>query len=316
MGIRHLNKFLQKNCINAIKEINLLDLRNKTIVIDISIYLYKFTANNSLIESLFLMISLFRKYNISPLFIFDGKPPTEKNETLWVRKQIKQNAEKEYKILNEKLLTTENIKEKEIIQESMNILKKKFIRLKNKDIELAKKLIIYYGVSYIEAPYEADELCANMVINNKAFACLSEDMDLFVYGCPRVLRYFSLVNCSLVLYDLKLILDKLDFSQDQFKQICILSTNDYNTKKQNNLFTTIKYFDKFKKNNSYTNFINYLSNETNYIEQIDEYNTINELFNLKKDYLKSYTNICIVNGPIHFKNLKEILYQDNFIFVN
>ena len=194
MGIRHLNKFLQKNCINAIKEISLLDLRNKTIVIDISIYLYKFTANDSLIESLFLMISLFRKYNISPLFVFDGKPPTEKNETLWVRKQIKQNAEKEYKILNEKLLTTENIKEKEIIQDSMNILKKKFIRLKNKDIELAKNLIIHYGVSYIEAPHEADELCANMVINNKAFACLSEDMDLFVYGCPRVLRYFSLVK--------------------------------------------------------------------------------------------------------------------------
>ena len=39
---------------------------------------------------------------------------------------------------------------------------------------------------YYTAINEADELCASMVINGFAWACLSEDMDMFVYGCTRV----------------------------------------------------------------------------------------------------------------------------------
>ena len=35
---------------------------------------------------------------------------------------------------------------------------------------------------------EADELCAKLVIKRYAYACLSEDMDLFVYGCNKIMR--------------------------------------------------------------------------------------------------------------------------------
>jgi len=54
--------------------------------------------------------------------------------------------------------------------------------------------MIAYGVSYIDADGEADQLCASLVLKNKVYACLSEDMDLFVYGCPRVLRYLSFIK--------------------------------------------------------------------------------------------------------------------------
>ena len=74
----------------------------------------------------------------------------------------------------------------------MNLLKKKFIRITPIHIEKIKNLMDSYGVSYCTAEGEADELCVKMVQKNKAYACLSEDMDMFVYGCNRVLRYFSL----------------------------------------------------------------------------------------------------------------------------
>jgi hypothetical protein len=54
------------------------ELANKTIVIDISIYMYKYQTDGTLIENIYLMLSLFKHYRIIPIFIFDGKPPIEK----------------------------------------------------------------------------------------------------------------------------------------------------------------------------------------------------------------------------------------------
>ena len=84
-----LNKFLQSKCRKYITPINLSELSGKKIVVDISIYLYKFLSENALLENLYLMISIFRENKIIPIFIFDGKPPVEKNDTIAFRKRIK-----------------------------------------------------------------------------------------------------------------------------------------------------------------------------------------------------------------------------------
>lgn len=78
MGIKYLNGFLRENSPNSIKCINMADLSGKKLAVDISIYMYKFEGDNSLIENMYLMLSIFRYYNITPIFIFDGKPPAEK----------------------------------------------------------------------------------------------------------------------------------------------------------------------------------------------------------------------------------------------
>ena len=52
MGIKYLNRFLKENCSkNSIRKINLNQLESKTIVIDASIYMYKYIAENALIEN-------------------------------------------------------------------------------------------------------------------------------------------------------------------------------------------------------------------------------------------------------------------------
>lgn len=315
MGIRYLNKYLQKNCKNGSKEIHLNELKGKKITIDISIYLYRFIATNSFLENLYLMISLFKKYDIIPVFIFDGKPPEEKKETIWIRNQIKKNAENEYNELQNKIKSTNDEEVIKNMQDTMDTLKKKFIRINHRHIKLAKDLITSYGVSYLEAPNEADELCAKLVIKNKAYACLSEDMDMFVYGCPRVLRYFSLQNPKIILYDLKNILTSLNLNINEFREICVLSNNDYNTNSQNNLYSTIKYFDKYKKLNTYNSFIDFLTNETQYIENFEDFTNIYNIYDLSgSTHLNHFNKISISNGPIHHTNLKTLLLKENFIF--
>ena len=68
MGIKNLNRFLIDNCSKkSIKKIHLKQLENKTIVVDTSIYMYKFVSENSLLEKMYLFVSIFKKYNIKPI---------------------------------------------------------------------------------------------------------------------------------------------------------------------------------------------------------------------------------------------------------
>ena len=89
MGIRNLNRYLRNNCPESIRCIPISDISHKKIAVDISIYLYKYEAENTLLENMYIMLSIFRHYNISPIFIFDGKPPDEKKVLLQKRKEDK-----------------------------------------------------------------------------------------------------------------------------------------------------------------------------------------------------------------------------------
>jgi flap endonuclease-1 len=331
MGIKYLNKYLQSNCKKSIRQISLHELRDKKIVIDTSIYLYRFLGENALLENFYLMISIFREYNIIPLFIFDGKPPKEKFELLKKRKIDKKNAEMKYNELECKIKDSmgdmDPVEEKEI-KDSMEILKKDFIRLHHTDIENVKSLFQAYGVSYIEAPGEADKLCAKMVCKNKAYACLSEDMDLFVYGCSRVLRYMSLLKKTVVMYNMKDILNELNLSMEDFRSICIVSGTDYtienstsnNNTNGNNLIKTLKYFKKYQKykTDGNDNFYEWMETNTTHgtVDSL-ELHTIHSLFTLENmtEY-KQYEKLQIINGPINKSNLITVMDKEHFIFAN
>jgi flap endonuclease-1 len=328
MGIRNLNRYLRDNCPESIRCINMANLSGKRIVVDISIYLYKYESENTLLENMYVMLSIFRHYNIIPIFIFDGKPPPEKKALLIKRKEDREEAQEEYNKLKSQLELKDidedlNDSEKQDIVAVMNQLKKQFVQINKEKIENVKKLIRAYGATYYDAPGEADELCALLVINKKVWACLSEDMDLFVYGCTRVLRYFSLINHTVVLYYMKDILTELDMTQKEFKEICVLSGTDYNIHAEGdnskvNLSLTLKYFRKYKKLNE-TNalFYDWLIDKTEYIYDIELLNKINKMFdlNVNHDKLDIFKNIKIINGPIRHDEIETIMKEDDFIFM-
>jgi flap endonuclease-1 len=324
MGIRNLNRYLRDNCPESIRCINIAELSGKKIVVDISIYLYKYEAENALLENMYVMLSIFRYYNIIPIFIFDGKPPAEKKALLQKRREDKDAAQQEYDKLKIQLESKQEDDDKQDIIAAMDQLKKQIVQINKDKIESVKALIRAYGATYYDAPGEADELCALLVIKKKVWACLSEDMDLFVYGCSRVLRYFSLIGHTVVLYYTKGILDELNMTQKEFKEICVLSGTDYNINADGNsenvsLRLTIKHFKKFKESNinqKISNFYNWLTQNTDYITDIDLLNKINNMFNLDCDHdkLDIFKNIKIVNGPIKQDEIENIMKQEDFIF--
>lgn len=326
MGIKYLNKFLKENASDSINIIPISELNGKKIAIDISIYMYKFASEDTLIENIYLMLSIFRYYNVIPIFIFDGKPPIEKKELILKRQEEKREAEKEYKIIKNNLNNTPNMEEteKQDLINNMDMLKKKFVQISKIDIDNVKNLITAYGASYFEAIGEADELCALLTIKEKVWACLSEDMDMFVYGCPRVLRYFSLMNHTVVIYHLEPILLNLCMSQKELREICVLSGTDYNNVNDNNvknhlnLYSILKYFKKYQKLKPQMDFYTWLQENSDYIKDIENLLKINNMFNLTYVNNNLLTgnieNIKIVKNSIQKEAIQNILLTVGFIF--
>ena len=156
------------------------------------------------------------------------------------------------------------------------------------------------------AEYEADKLCAELVISNIVYACISEDTDLFVYGCPRILRYLNLFNEVCILYDLKLILKKLKLDLKTFKKICILSGCDYKE-------SSIQIFKL------YNIYLKYIKKERD-ICFMDWINKWGDDYQIETPVLNMFTcqkleKISMTNKQIDKAALVEILKKDNFIFV-
>jgi 5'-3' exonuclease len=318
MGIQHLNQFMRANCPDAIKPITLGQLRDKVIAVDTSIYMYRFAGEGILVEGMYQLISLFRHYDIVPVFIFDGKMPVEKNEIMGIRRDAKAVAEKKYNNIKERMETCGENEDVRELKHDMDSLRKKFVRLRNADVRNVKKLMDVCGVTYYDAEGEADQLCAKLVIKRKAYACLSEDMDLFVYGCPRVLRYLNLTNSRVVLYSLKYILKNLDVSLREFKEICIISGTDYNSSesKNCNLHKTLKHFAKYKKNKSTEEFYIWLERNTSYISDYCKLCSTFFMFDTCELNISKMTKQRMANYPINKKRLHDFLHSYDFLFLN
>jgi len=302
------------------------ELANKMIVIDISIYLYKYQTEGALIENIYLMLSIFKYYNVIPIFIFDGKPPAEKKELLRKRYSDKVNAEAEYnrlKALYADADSTHSQADKNRIVSLLDGLKKKIVYITKKQIEDVKSLINAFGATYYDAPNEADELCASFVIKNKAWACMSEDMDMFVYGVPRVIRYFSLLNHTIVLYNTSNILYELSITEKEFSEICVLSGTDYNIvdNKTNitnkyTLYDALNLFKQFQLSQN-SSFYEWLYN--NNIVTEHDYNILIQIYQMfaKLNEANGYIIENIKIQPeliVCKKKLIPILEADGFIF--
>jgi len=205
-----------------------------------------------------------------------------------------------------------NKKDKYALQLKMKALEKNFIRLKNWEVRNVKYLLKCMGCAYLEAPGEADKWCAKLVLENMAYACLSDDMDLFVYGCPRVFRYLNINKHTILEYNLNKILEDLKLNKSEFCKISILAGTDYLNK--NKLTKTVYYyyklFLKFKQNN-HTDFYKWLEQHKKLPDSKDKLNKTLKLFDIT--HISCTPEMIIVNDYCK-KKLNILLMQYGFIF--
>ena len=83
MGIKDLTRFLKLNAPESIKLVHLNTYKEKNAAIDISIFLYKYKyKNRNIIQKFLEQVYRLKLNDITPIYVFDGKPPKEKLNTL------------------------------------------------------------------------------------------------------------------------------------------------------------------------------------------------------------------------------------------
>jgi 5'-3' exonuclease len=290
------------------------ELKGKKVAIDASIYLYRFIGENKLVEHMYLMVSIFKSHGVEPIFIFDGASPPEKKELLAERKEKKRIAKEKYQNIKNQI---EDNEDKYEMLNEMEKLKKQFIHIKEADYKVVKQLLDDSGIKWIDAPGEADELCANFMHTGKVYACLSEDMDMFAYGCCRVLRHFSLVKHNVLFYDLEQILMQLQMNVQEFRQVIVLSGTDYNKEDTTNLQDSIKWFHAYKhsiilsEDAIQPTFYEWLAKNTNYIKNMDVLLATYSMFRQKNLAFDCPDDVKKENK----ERLIELLGHDGFVFV-
>ena len=152
------------------------------------------------------------------IFIFDGKPPSNKQDCINQRKEKSKKAKEAS--LNS---TCEQEKEK---------LEKSSLRLTKEMIDDVKKLLTFMGISYIhpevgEGEAYASELCRMGYVDY----VLTEDMDTMAYACPKLIRNCidrSLKRKDIVsIFDYNKLITDIELTHEQFLDFCILCGCDY-----------------------------------------------------------------------------------------
>jgi flap endonuclease-1 len=309
--------------------------------------------NNDPIDGFTRLTLRLLKNQITPIYVFDGKPPKEKDEVLQFRRD-KKNYMKIKKIIVEKCLELDKSNYDEFqsnindfIQENsfsysfddeeliyyfnksnddlvkeIDKISKKIIYVSSEDIESCKILFDLFGVKYIQAPCEAECLVAILCKDNFVDGCISEDSDVLANGGYLLLRNLTADKNTIEEYCLQGILDSMAFTYDEFLDLCILCGSDY-TSKINGLgpITAYKLIQKYgnieeflKVNNKYI-----IPDNFDYIKARDLFkNPINkDVYNkIDKNFKMLQPKLELLKDYIKNSKLKEKYYKiidDNLI---
>ncbi|EHP85052.1 flap endonuclease-1 [Methanotorris formicicus] len=217
------------------KEIPIKYLSGKTVAIDGMNVLYQFLSSirlrdgsplrnkkgeiTSTYNGIFYKTIYMLENDVTPVWVFDGKPPKLKEKTREERRKMREKAKEEFIKAKE----IENIEEMQKYAKRMNFLTKDIV-------ENSKKLLDLMGIPYVNAPAEGEGQASYMAKKGDVFCVVSQDYDALLYGAPRVVRNLTATKEELELIELKEVLNELGISHDDLIDMAILIGTDYNPK--------------------------------------------------------------------------------------
>jgi len=224
--------------------ITLDELAGKTLIVDGNNTLYQFLSTirardgslltdshgniTSHLIGLFSRVSKLMSKGLKLAFVFDGTFPELKHKELQRRRELKEQAEKQY--------------QQAIASEDEDAMKKygaRTSRLTKDMIAQAKDLLESLGIPVVQAPSEGEAQAAHMIKNGDGWAVVSQDYDSLLFGAPRVIQNLSIEgrrkvpgkfaysSASPQLINLQENLEELGLTIQQLTWLSILVGTDY-----------------------------------------------------------------------------------------
>ena len=166
---------------------------------------------------------------IKPVYVFDGRPPELKHETINERIKAKKEALEKY----------EQAKAKHDY-EGMKKYAQATSRLTSEMISESKELLEAMGLPVVQAPGEGEAQAAFMASENKCWASASQDFDSLLFGSPRLIRNMTIsgrrklpgkqvyIMVEPELIELEKNLTKLGITREQLVEIGLMVGTDFN----------------------------------------------------------------------------------------
>jgi flap endonuclease-1 len=130
---------------------------------------------------MFRSTRLIHDYALNLIFVFDGAPPQLKEREIIRRRELREKATQEWRravdrgdyatAFSKAVMTS---------------------RLTQSMIEDSKHLLSLLGISFVQAPSEAEAQCAYMAMKGDVWAASSKDYDSLLFGASRLLRYLTI----------------------------------------------------------------------------------------------------------------------------
>lgn len=318
MGINGLTPFLKKNALDAFSTISLNTFSRQRIAIDISLFMYKYKVvyGEDWITGVIQLFTSLRENSIHPIIVFDGEAPSEKLEEQKNRRLMREERNNKYNLMMNKIedynkdgvvsselqefynKTVDNILKRndnllllqqppqypnfdiKMVTDKLSKMKNQNVRVTYRDIQLVHELLKVMCIQSVQAPTEAEALCAWLAIKNIVSAVLTEDTDVLGYGTPLFLSKINTNTNSCTLIEYKKLLSSLNLTQEQFTELCIMCGCDYNQRVKNvGPARVYKFLQK------YTSFENIVQNETKYDFSCIQMDTVKNLF-LKQECIE------------------------------
>jgi len=235
MGIHGLSKLIGDVAPNATKENEIKNYFGRRIAIDASMSLYQFLIavrqqdglqlTNSDGETTSHLMGFFYRTirmidnGIKPVYVFDGKPPDMKSGELEKRTERRNEAQK----------ALEKAQENGDAEE-VDKMQRRLVKVDKTHVAEVKQLLTYMGVPFVEAPCEAEAQCAFLQKTGQVYGVGTEDMDALTFGTKVLLRHLTFSEARkmpIKEFYLEDVLEALQFTMDEFIDLCILLGCDY-----------------------------------------------------------------------------------------
>lgn len=225
-------------------EIDLKELNGKVIAIDAFNTLYQFLSIirqmdgtplvddkgevTSHLSGIIYRVTNLVEQGIKPVFVFDGKPPVFKAETIKARVEIREAARQMY----EAAKAAGSADAYKYAQASTSI--------NAQIIKDSKELLGLMGIPYMVAPSEGEAQASYMVRKGAADYVGSQDFDSLLFGAPRMVRNIAItgrrklprkgvyVDVKPEVIELEEVLKALEITREQLVDMGILIGTDYN----------------------------------------------------------------------------------------
>lgn len=252
------------------------------------------------LNGLFYRLLNLKSNDIDMCFVFDGKSNSLKQKTKDKRQEIKEKAQ-------------ENL-DKATLEGNVSDIQKfsrQTVSLNKQIIDESKELLNAMGVSYFDAPSEAEAQISHMTANNLLDFTVSQDYDSLLFGSPNLVRNLTVSGKRKVPYkniyvdilpeiiNSNKLFEKLEITREKLIWMSILIGTDFNDKVEGiGPKTALKLV---KENESFEEILDYLKSKNK--EVSFDYKEIEDIF-LNPNVDK---NPQIVKGKFDQEKIRDIL---------